>query len=125
MNDRVEPEWAMVTVLFIDIRGFTTFADRSTARESVAYLNEFFGVVVPILTAHGGHANKLLGDGLLGVFGAPDHCPDHADRALAAAEDMLASVDSTSASAVASESGSTRGSCSSGPSAAGSSWSTA
>ena len=94
MNERVEPEWAMVTVLFIDIRGFTTFADRSTAREAVAYLNEFFGVVVPILTAHGGHANKLLGDGLLGVFGAPDRCPDHADRALAAAEDMLASVES-------------------------------
>jgi adenylate cyclase len=94
MNTRVEPEWAMVTVLFIDIRGFTTFADRSTAREAVAYLNEFFGVVVPILTAHGGHANKLLGDGLLGVFGAPGHCPDHADRALAAAEDMLARVDS-------------------------------
>ena len=49
---------------------------------------------MPILTAHGGHANKLLGDGLLGVFGAPDPCPDHADRALAAAEDMLASVES-------------------------------
>ena len=94
MSERVEPEWAMVTVLFVDIRGFTTFADHSTAREAVAYLNEFFGVVVPILTAHGGHANKLLGDGLLGVFGAPDRCPDHADRALAAAEDMLASVES-------------------------------
>ena len=94
MSARVEPEWAMVTVLFVDIRGFTTFADRSTAREAVAYLNEFFGVVVPILTAHGGHANKLLGDGLLGVFGAPEPLPDHADRALAAAEDMLAAVES-------------------------------
>jgi adenylate cyclase len=94
MNDHVEPEWAMVTVVFVDIRGFTTFADHSTAIEAVAYLNEFFGVVVPILTAHGGHANKLLGDGLLGVFGAPDPWPDHADRALAAAEDMLASVES-------------------------------
>ncbi len=92
MSERVEPEWAMVTVMFVDIRGFTTFADHSTAREAVAYLNEFFGVVVPVLTAHGGHPNKLLGDGLLGVFGAPDRCDDHADRALAAAEDMLASV---------------------------------
>lgn len=94
MSTRVEPEWAMVTVLFVDIRGFTTFADRSTAHEAVAYLNEFFDVIVPILTAHGGHANKLLGDGLLGVFGAPERCPDHADRALAAAADMLVSVES-------------------------------
>jgi adenylate cyclase len=84
----------MVTVLFVDIRGFTTFADRSTAHETVTYLNEFFDVIVPVLTAHGGHANKLLGDGLLGVFGAPDRLPDHADRALAAAVDMLAGVES-------------------------------
>ncbi len=94
MSARVEPEWAMVTILFVDIRGFTSFADRSTAREAVAYLNEFFGLVVPILTRHGGHANKLLGDGLLGVFGVPERFPDHADRALAAAEDMLGSVES-------------------------------
>ena len=37
----------------------------------MAYLNEFFGLVVPILTAHGGHANKLLGDGLLGRLRRP------------------------------------------------------
>ena len=93
MKERIEPEWQMVTVVFVDIRGFTTFADRSTAREAVEYLNEFFGVVVPVLTAHGGHANKLLGDGLLGVFGAPHPCPDHADRALEAACEMLVSVE--------------------------------
>ena len=90
---RVEPEWAMVTVLFVDIRGFTTFADRSTAREAVDYLNEFFGVAVPVVAKHGGHVNKLLGDGLLAVFGAPEPAPDHADRALAAATDLLAAVE--------------------------------
>ena len=94
MSPRVEPEWAMVTIVVIDIRGFTTFADRSTAREAVAYLNEFFGLVVPILEEHGGHANKLLGDGILGVFGAPERLPDHADRAVAAAMDTLAAVGS-------------------------------
>ena len=93
MNARVEPEWAMVTVLFVDIRGFTTFADRATAREAVDFLNEFFELVVPVLTRHGGHANKLLGDGFLGVFGAPAPAADHADRALAAAMDMLSAVD--------------------------------
>jgi adenylate cyclase len=91
---RVEPEWAMVTILFVDIRGFTAFADRSTAREAVDYLNEFFAVAVPVVSAHGGHVNKLLGDGLLAVFGAPEPVPDHADRALAAASDLLAAVDS-------------------------------
>ena len=94
VSARIEPEWEMVTILFVDIRGFTSFADRSTAREAVEYLNEFFGLVVPILVGHGGHVNKLLGDGLLGVFGAPSRCPDHADRALAAAQEMLASVES-------------------------------
>ena len=94
MSQRVEPEWAMVTIVVVDIRGFTTFADRSTAREAVEYLNEFFGLVIPMLEAHGGHPNKLLGDGFLGVFGAPERLPDHADRALAAAADMLAAVES-------------------------------
>jgi adenylate cyclase len=82
---QVEPEWAMVTVLFVDIRGFTTFADRATAREAVDFLNEFFAVAVPVVERHGGQVNKLLGDGLLAVFGVPDH----ADRALAAAGDLL------------------------------------
>jgi adenylate cyclase len=94
VSRRVEPEWAMVTIAVVDIRGFTTFADRSTAREAVSYLNEFFGLAIPILEAHGGHPNKLLGDGFLGVFGAPERLPDHADRALAAAADMLAAVES-------------------------------
>jgi adenylate cyclase len=94
VNGRVEPEWAMVTVCFVDIRGFTTFADRATAREAVDYLNEFFGLVVPIVEEHGGHANKLLGDGLLAVFGAPVSLHDHPDRAVAAAMAIVAAVES-------------------------------
>lgn len=86
---RVEPEWAMVTAVFVDIRGFTAFADRATAHEAVEYLNEFFEVVVPVVHRHGGEVNKLLGDGLFGVFAADDH----ADRALAASRAMLAEVD--------------------------------
>jgi class 3 adenylate cyclase len=77
-----------VTVMFIDIRGFTTAIDGIPPREAVARLNDFFEVVVPVLQAHGGHANKFVGDGLLGVFGVPEHHADHADRALAAACDV-------------------------------------
>jgi adenylate cyclase len=89
VNDRPEPEWAMVTVAFADIRGFTSFADRATAREAVDYLNGFFELVVPVVEHHGGSVNKLLGDGLLAVFSMSDH----ADRALAASFGMLAAVD--------------------------------
>ena len=83
----------MVTVAFVDIRGFTTFADRVTAREALDYLNEFFAAVVPVVAGHDGHVNKLLGDGLLAVFGAPAPVPDHADRALAAAIAVLDAVE--------------------------------
>ena len=93
MSGRVEPEWAMVTVAFVDIRGFTTFADRATAHEAVAYLDEFFARAVPVVTRHGASVNKFLGDGLLAVFGAPAPLPDHADRALAAAAELIDAVD--------------------------------
>ncbi len=92
MTERVEPEWALVTVMFVDIRGFTTFADRVTAREATDYLNEFFETVIPVVVEHGGHVNQLLGDGLLALFGAPKPLPDHADRALLAGRDMLDAV---------------------------------
>ena len=93
MSGRVEPEWALVTVAFVDIRGFTTFAHRATAREAVAYLDEFFARAVPVVQRHGGSVNKFLGDGLLAVFGAPAPLPDHADRALAASAEMIDAVD--------------------------------
>jgi adenylate cyclase len=93
--DWVEPEWAMATIAFVDVRGFTTFADRATAREAAAFLTEFFEVAVPVLAAHGGYVNKLLGDGMLTVFGAPEPAPDHAERALVAAADLLDAVDAS------------------------------
>lgn len=85
VSERVEPEWAMATIVFVDIRGFTTYADRVSAHEAVDYLNRFFELLIPIVSRHGGHANKLLGDGFLAVFGAPDH----AERALACAHELV------------------------------------
>ena len=91
---------------------------QATAREAVALLNEFFGVVVPVLEAHGGHANKFLGDGVLGVFGAPVPLPDHADRGVAAAGAIAAAVEEHFGGAAGSASASTPGWCWSGRSAA-------
>jgi adenylate cyclase len=81
----LEGEEVEVTVLFIDIRSFTAFAETAGPREVVERLNEFFECVVPIVVRHGGHASKFFGDGLLAVFGAPDRMADHADRGVAAA----------------------------------------
>jgi class 3 adenylate cyclase len=76
------------SILFLDVRGFTEFAERAPAQEVVACLNELYHTVVPVIEQHGGHANKFVGDGLLAVFGAPNRHADHAARALAAAGDI-------------------------------------
>jgi adenylate cyclase len=74
-----------VSILFMDIRAFTTYSEGASAREVVSLLNELYEHVVPVVLSHGGHANKFIGDGLLAVFGAPERLEDHADRAVAAA----------------------------------------
>jgi adenylate cyclase len=71
-----------VTVMFIDIRDFTPFAETNTAEDTVARLNALFEIVVPAVVEAGGHVNKFLGDGALAVFGAPNDLTDHADAAL-------------------------------------------
>jgi adenylate cyclase len=88
-GELIEGQEREVTVMILDVWHFTEFAERSSARETVTFLNDLFGIVVPCVTKHGGHANKFLGDGLLAVFGAPDRLPDHADRALAAAGEIV------------------------------------
>ena len=74
-----------VTVMFVDVRNFTSFAENRPAAEVVATLNRLFGRVVPLIQSEGGRVDKFVGDGLLAVFGAPRHLADHADRALSAA----------------------------------------
>jgi class 3 adenylate cyclase len=74
-----------VTVMFVDIRDFTPFAEANTAEDTVARLNAVFEIVVPAVVDVGGHVNKFLGDGALAVFGAPNDLADHADAAVSAA----------------------------------------
>ncbi|MGA5465575.1 adenylate/guanylate cyclase domain-containing protein [Mycobacterium sp. NPDC050041] len=70
-----------VSVMFVDIRDFTPFAEANPAEDVVARLNALFEVVVPAVVDAGGHVNKFLGDGALAVFGAPNDLADHADAA--------------------------------------------
>jgi adenylate cyclase len=77
------------TVLFADLRSFMSFAERTPPDEVIAVLNRYFGEMSDAVLDHGGTLVGFLGDGLIAVFGAPIECDDHADRAVAAARDML------------------------------------
>ena len=78
-----------VTVLFSDIRNFTTLSEQLDAREVVELLNEYFSRVCEPIFERGGMVNKYIGDAVMAVFGAPKSYPDHARRAVAAGLDMV------------------------------------
>jgi adenylate cyclase len=84
-DDAFTGERREVSVMFIDIRDFTAFAEANTAEDTVARLNALFEIVVPAVVDAGGHINKFLGDGTMTVFGAPNDLADHADAAVSAA----------------------------------------
>ena len=81
-----------VSIMFVDVRGFTAFAETAQASEVVATLNAMFEKIVPIVSEHGGHVDKFLGDGMLAVFGAPEGYDDHADRAVAAGHAIVNAI---------------------------------
>jgi adenylate cyclase len=74
-----------VTIMFVDVRDFTGFAERTEAPGVVAAINGLFAAIVPIIHGHNGRVDKFVGDGLMAVFGAPNRLDDHAGSALAAA----------------------------------------
>ncbi len=78
-----------VTVLFIDIRGFSRRSAGEPPERVVELLNRFFTLSFAAVQRHGGHVNKFLGDGLMALFNVPWDCDDHADRAVAAALDLV------------------------------------
>lgn len=77
-----------VTVLFSDIRNFTTISERLSAHEVVEMLNAYFSRVTEPIRVREGNVNKYIGDAVMAIFGSPLVYPDHARRALAAALDM-------------------------------------
>ncbi len=81
-----------VTVLFVDIRGFTSGAEGMSPEASVAFLNEFFRRVTQAVFVHGGTVDKYIGDCVMVLFGAPLLQPDDATRSVRAAREIVRSV---------------------------------
>ena len=86
-------EMRRVCVMFVDIRSFTSAARSRTPAEVVARLEDVFEILVEIVDRHNGIVNKFLGDGLLAIFGAPIDDPAEAANAVAAAREMLMSIE--------------------------------
>lgn len=82
-----------LTVLFVDIRGFTALSEQLTAEELVALMNRYFELVVTCIREHGGHVNKFIGDGLMALFGAPDKSERHAEHAVHASLAIVQALD--------------------------------
>ena len=93
LDDENRPDLAgearVVTVLFSDIRGFTTMSEKLSAHEVVEMLNAYFTRVTAPILAEGGLVDKYIGDAVMAVFGSPVAYPDHARRAVRAALGMV------------------------------------
>ncbi len=83
---------ANVTVLFADIRGFTSISEKISAEEVTRILNEYFTAIVPIIEKNNGILNKFMGDAVLAVFGEPIKSNNHALDAIICADCMLKKV---------------------------------
>jgi adenylate cyclase len=76
------------TIVFIDIRGFSSYSKLKEPEEIVEGLNEYFEIATQAIQDHGGYVDKFIGDAVLGVFGVPVYHKDHVERGLRAAGDM-------------------------------------
>jgi adenylate cyclase len=77
------------TVMFTDLRGFTSFSEAMTPAEVIECLNVYLSEMTEAILEHGGTLVSYEGDGIMAVFGAPIEQPDHADRSIAASREML------------------------------------
>jgi len=86
-----------VTILFSDIRDFTSLSETLPPQAVLRLLDDYFGHMTQVVMAREGMVNKFLGDGMMACWGVPDHTEDHAEQAMRAALDMRAKLEELNA----------------------------
>jgi class 3 adenylate cyclase len=81
------------TAMFSDIRGFTTISEAQSPADTIELLNAYYALVFEAIGGQGGIVNQMQGDGLLAMFGAPVSQPDHPQRAVKAALEMVEMIE--------------------------------
>ncbi len=87
-----------VSVMFVDIRGYTTYAEKREPEEVVEYLNRVYEIMIEIVNEHHGIVHQLLGDGMMAIFGAPLSHGNDADNAVNAGLRIIKRLEDESAS---------------------------
>jgi adenylate cyclase len=77
------------TVMFSDIRSFTTIAEAQPPSDTIELLNDYYALMMDAISGEGGVVNQIVGDGLMAIFGAPMPCEDRCERAVRAAQQMI------------------------------------
>lgn len=96
LNGKVQPdgdgERCKVTILFSDIRGFTTRSENSTPEAMIALLNRYYAEASAAIHGQGGAIDKFIGDGLMATFGVPQALETPEKNAMEAAQNMLVRI---------------------------------
>ena len=88
-NDIMGGQETVATLLFSDVRGFTTITETLGAQGTVALLNEYFDIMVEAISEQGGMVDKFIGDAIMAGFGVPVAHDDDEDRAVRSAINMI------------------------------------
>jgi adenylate cyclase len=82
-------KYVTASVMFTDIRSFTTLSEKQEPAEIIEFLNDYFALMFDAITANGGTVNQMQGDGLMAIFGAPAQDTNHREHAVRAALEMV------------------------------------
>jgi adenylate cyclase len=93
VNDKHHTDKPEVSILFLDIRDFTSFSEQKNPQEVIGFQNDLFGPLIEIINNHNGIVNQIMGDGFMATFGAPVKDQDHTLKAVNSGLEMLEAIE--------------------------------